>query len=124
MISKKLLSEILGIPVKGEMFITKEDHICFDTDSKNGVVVSYSPATGETTYSAKSVNLHEIAFDKCIEWLWDEGYELWMFRANNIFHVRISSEDVEEKRFYSNPDDKYDAVIQACEFVLKRRDKK
>ena len=68
-------------------------------------------------------NIYELVFDKCIEWAWKQGYSITMFRANNIFHARVHGDDIAngERRFYSNPHDKYNSVIQACEWILKRK---
>ncbi len=85
------------------------------------VLVSYEQGkTDNSRHIMKTINVYELAFDKCIDWLWDQGYEVSMIRANNIFHVRLWGNGVEDKRFYSNPHDKYDAVMQACEWVIER----
>ena len=107
MISEKLLSEVLGIKAT-EPTLEKRNMVEYLDWSNNGCGVG--------------INIYELAFDKCVEWIFKEGYETNMFRANNIYHVRLWGNGVEDKRFYSNPDDKYDAVIQACEWILKNKD--
>lgn len=113
--TRELLSEVLNVHLAMNPII--EGNYVGYLVSSHGI-----PDTPDAMKSDhKKINIHELAFDKCIEWLWKQDFELWSFRANNIFHVRISNKDIKEKRFYSNPDDKYEAVFQACQWVLERK---
>ncbi len=106
MINSKLLGEVLGREVKdGTGRIVINDNL---------VTFAYE---GEDMWS--DINIYELAFNKCVEWIWEQGYDTNMFRANNIYHVRLWGKNVEDKRFYSNPHNKHDAVFQACEWILK-----
>ena len=108
MINEKLLSEVLGIEAT-ESTLEKRNMVEYLDWSNNGC--------------GSAINTHELAFDKCVEGIFKQGYDARMFRAMNIYHVRLWGKGVVDRRFYSNPDDKYDAVFQACEWILKQIEK-
>ena len=107
MISKELLSEVLGTDLTSLGKVSLEDaHLCL-WDSLN-----------DSPYMAW--NIHELAH-KCKEWAWKQGYIInshyaqgdCYARANNMVDFSIDGKGKSEP----------EAIFKACQWILENKDR-
>ena len=106
MISKELLSEVLGLIEEDEKVTNIH---CYDD------FISYS-----TNYEEENINIHELAH-KCKEWARDKEYLLktsiyrdYQFRKKSYVYV---CESVDNKLRWEARSE-VEVVFQACEWIL------
>ena len=119
MISKELLSEVLGIPL-GE--ITK-----IDNDSNKGykyIVVYHTelnPKKYMCPYHVESINIHELAF-KCKEWLMGKVSNCCSGFDNGGRWFCYIEDKVNIDRFYA--DTEPEAIFRVCQYILENQNEK
>ena len=104
MISKKLLSEVLGKECAD--ISVENNRICFYDWSNNG--------------ASECINIHELAH-KCKEWVWNKNYSMRIDQIG-LMDWNIEMEDMDSGTQCFN-DDFYhitepEAIFKACEWIL------
>ena len=122
MISKELLSEVLDLPVKGNIWLSKSDNVHFDTDSTHSCCSSYDHITRKTTFPHKAVNIYELAH-KCKEWANKNYFQIsssTQIAGSSYAKVyKPSDNGWEEKMFFE--DAETEAIFKACEHILENK---
>ena len=116
MISKELLSEVLGVEVN-----------IFDVDKKNDLVFEYKNdgTYGDTDIKINKdfigtyINIYELAH-KCKEWAL-ELYELRSHLCDNKGHCIIYGLNYPREEFmFFTEDTEPEAIFKACQWILRR----
>lgn len=113
MISKELLSEVLGIELYWKDMKIKDNIIIYP--HKNGI---YN--------EEKEINIYELAH-KCKDYAFDKGYEI----TESHFTIRIKKLSTGEIRTYEYSEDEQNEGItfkpeysfKACEWIREQKDK-
>lgn len=103
MISKELLSKVLGNKVKSIRLVEKYDGKL--NKRVNGLHVTFEGYV-------ENINIHEIAH-RCKEWAWQNGYIISSFPTPAYWRVVVGSRKV----FIA--DNETEAIFKACEWILK-----
>ena len=107
-ISKELLSEVLGVKVIGYTY------------SMNKYCINHTKGFTE------NLNIHEIAFD-CEQWIIKQGYEIKLVLDKDknyieILQGNINIQGCKWKSFLGAS--KLQAIFKACQWILDNKDKK
>lgn len=114
MISKELLSEVLGYRVLSNILIQEE------------IIIKLNFEYFQTKYENDEINIYELAH-KCKEWALSKGYEL---RTSTIGivdvydHIYIDKEDGLTGVFINcrkEADTEPEAIFKACEYIMENK---
>ena len=105
MISKELLSEVLGREVKGE-----KGRICIN---ENNVTFAYSD---ESIWS--DINVYELA-NKCKEYILDNGYEIQTKHNVSGVFMDISKDGI--SRYGTRMKTEFKVVVKIAEWILEQK---
>ena len=112
-ISKELLSEVLGVKISSKYGVIGKD-------VKDNRFYYLLEGYKHIHSDAQEINIHELAY-KCKEWAWEQGYVInshyakddCYARANNMVEFSIESKEKTEP----------EAVFKACQWILENKDK-
>ncbi len=109
MISKGLLSEVLGY----EVF---QIH---DYDKKYPLSFNYRMRSGKD-WTNSTINIHELAF-MCKEWAFDKGYSIDSYRLKGMLKPRYKCGILLPDKWHmlKECDTEPEAIFKACEWILK-----
>lgn len=114
MISKELLSEVLGIPL---------------TDFKYGNGLIAYTTYELPTFKYKEINIYELAH-KCKEWASELEFEISSCSYKAIIEYNYRQEEDDDRRLFwkfdyetFTADAEPEAVFKACQWVLENKDK-
>ena len=105
MISKELLSEVLGFEVY-EYYIQSVSLTCAKVNGS----------------SLTTINVYELAH-KCKEWLYSKGYSVSiLLRVNGLNQIILASGIDMDERYKSNEKEpEHILIFKACEWVLENK---
>ena len=112
LISKKLLSEVLG----------EKDYRIEMFDNTRKISIIRTIVVIPTTYGNSNINIYELQH-LCKEWARKHGYNTHSVRNVKEYVVYLSGDRVEPSEDYRSSSEP-DAVFQVCEWILEQKDKK
>ena len=116
-ISKELLSEVLGINVMSEI---REDDLCEDN------ILIYWDFFEKRGNEGRNINIYELAH-KCKEWAYRYGCEIASYKIQDSSEYRClighNTINFNSKKSGYYADTEPGAIFKACQWVLDNKDK-
>ena len=117
MISKKLLSEVLGVDLSNSNNML--DPIPQGQERGSNTIFYWLPSE-DRFHSGSSINIYELAH-KCKEWVSRQSYHMQTnLYLDGLYRVTITFKGMYDKEVFDEGTE-YEAIFKACEWILNDR---
>jgi hypothetical protein len=122
MISKELLSEVLGERIR-EFYIKGSVLEIIVLRDCNFAPYDHPPRIQKDCGIRKDINIYELAH-KCKEWAWSKNFRLTsgIWDSDNKYTCDIFTENaIYQEEHHENGDTEPEAIFKACQWILENK---